>query len=157
MQRGFTKLFNTIVTSTMWREDNETRLLWITLLALSDRHGEVSASIPGLAHVANISEEGCRRGITKLESPDPDSRTETAEGRRITKIDGGWMIINYPLYRQMLNAEERKEYKRIKEAEYRRRRKTGVDKRGQAWTGVEKNAQDGHISRSRSRSRDSLS
>ena len=124
MQRGFTKLFNTIVTSTIWREDNDTRILWITMLAIADHYGEVSGSIPGLAHIANISEEGCRRAITKLESPDPDSRTPDFEGRRIERIEGGWHILNYELYRKKLSADERREYKRIKQAEYRKRQKT---------------------------------
>ena len=131
MQRGFTKLFNTIVTSTIWREDNETRILWITMLALSDRYGEVSASVPGLAAVANITEDGCRRGISKLESPDPDSRTPDNEGRRIAKADGGWRILNYELYRGLINAEERRQYQ-AKWAREKRRQKstksTNVDK-----------------------------
>src|SRR4030095_3793401 len=112
-----------IVTSTIWREDNDTRILWITMLAIADRYGEVSGSIPGLAHIANISEEGCRRAITKLESPDPDSRTPDNEGRRIERIDGGWHVLNYELYRKKLSAEELREYKRIKQAEYRKRQR----------------------------------
>jgi hypothetical protein len=122
MQRGFTKLFNTIVTSTIWTEDNETRILWITMLAISDRYGVVSGSIPGLAQVANIPVDGCRRSITKLESPDHDSRTPDFEGRRIEKIDGGWLILNHGKYRDMLSLEERKEYNRIKQQESRQRR-----------------------------------
>jgi len=140
MQRGFTKLFNTIVTSTIWREDNDTRILWITMLAIADRYGEVSGSVPGMAHIANISEEGCRRAITKLESPDPDSRTPDYEGRRIEKIDGGWHVLNYELYRKKLSADELREYKRIKQAEYRKRQKArgkNVEKSGQTLIDVD--------------------
>ena len=144
MQRGFTKLFNTIVTSTIWREDNETRILWITMLAISDRYGEVSGSVPGMAAIANISEEGCRRAITKLESPDPDSRTSDDEGRRIRKIEGGWHITNYEKYRALLSYEERKEYKRIKQRQYRAKASEDVDKRGQLLTNVERGGLGGH-------------
>lgn len=94
------------------------------MLAIADRYGIVSASIPGLAHVAHISEEGCRRAITKLESPDPDSRTPDFEGRRIEPIEGGWRVLNYEKYRNMLSLEERKEYNRIKQQESRSRRQT---------------------------------
>ena len=45
MQRGFTKLFNTIVTSTIWQEDDKTRIVWITMLAIADASGIVGASI----------------------------------------------------------------------------------------------------------------
>jgi hypothetical protein len=111
MNRGFTKLFNTIVTSTIWQEDDKTRIVWITMLAIADASGMVSAAVPGLASVANVSVEATRKAIETLESPDPDSRTQDFEGRRIQQVDGGWRILNYIKYRRMLNEEERREYK----------------------------------------------
>lgn len=42
IQSGSIKLFGSIVASTIWREDDKTRLVWITLLALSDRDGFVA-------------------------------------------------------------------------------------------------------------------
>ena len=44
---GFTKLFNTIVSSTIWREDSDTRVVWVTMLAMADRDGHVEASNSG--------------------------------------------------------------------------------------------------------------
>ncbi len=111
MQRGFTKLFNTIVTSTIWQEDDKTRIVWITMLAISDPYGIVSASIPGLASVANVSVDETRLAVKNLLSPDPDSRTKDYEGRRIEDIDGGWRILNYVKYRKMLSEAERADYK----------------------------------------------
>ncbi len=111
MQRGFTKLFNTIVTSTIWQEDDKTRIVWITMLAISDPYGIVSASIPGLASVANVSVDETRNAVKNLLSPDPDSRTKDYEGRRIEEIDGGWRILNYVKYRKMLSEAERADYK----------------------------------------------
>ena len=43
---SYTKLFSSIITSTIWMEDDKTRILWITLLAMADQHGEVYSSIP---------------------------------------------------------------------------------------------------------------
>src|SRR6266478_6168103 len=80
MERGFTKLFNTIVTSTIWQEDDKTRIVWITMLAIADSDGMVSASIPGLASVSNVSVDAARAAIQKLLDPDPDSRTKDFEG-----------------------------------------------------------------------------
>jgi len=111
MQRGFTKLFNTIVTSTIWSEDDKTRIIWITMLAIADSDGIVSASIPGLAKVANVSVEDTEKAIKNLKAPDPYSRTTEFEGRRIEDVDGGWMVLNYVKYRRMLSEEERREYK----------------------------------------------
>lgn len=96
---GFTKLFSDIVMSTIWREDDKTRIVWITMLATADAEGNVSASVPGLADAARVSVEDCRRALSNLAAPDPDSRTKDFEGRRITEIEGGWHIINYIKYR----------------------------------------------------------
>lgn len=130
MHRGFTKLFNTIVTSTIWQEDDKTRIVWITMLAISDADGIVSASIPGLASVSNVSVEAAEKAIKNLESPDKYSRTKDFEGRRIEAVDGGWRILNYVKYRRMLTEEERREYKAKWIKDKRRQmstKSTGVD------------------------------
>jgi hypothetical protein len=127
MHRGFTKLFNTIVTSTIWQEDDKTRIVWITMLAIADANGIVSASIPGLASVANVEVDAARVAVQKFEQIDPDSRTKDFDGRRIEPIEGGWRILNYFKYRRMLSQEERREYKAHWIAERRRQLSTNVD------------------------------
>ncbi len=128
MQRGFTKLFNTIVTSTIWQEDDKTRIVWITMLAIADAYGNVFAAIPGLASVAKVSIESCEKAVDSFLSPDKWSRTKQFEGKRIEEIDGGWHIINYGKYRKMMNEEERKEYKTQWARDKRRQKSTNVDK-----------------------------
>ena len=91
------------------------------MLALCDRYGDISAAIPGLAKVANVSTEATEAALQNLMRPDPYSRTKEHGGRRIKEIDGGWHIFNYVKYRDMLNAEERKQYKATKEQERRDR------------------------------------
>jgi len=130
MQRGFTKLFNTIVTSTIWQEDDKTRIVWITMLAIADSFGNVFASAPGLARVANVSTPQTRKAIRKLLDCDPDSRTKDFDGRRIEPIDGGWRILNHAKYRRMMNDEERREYKARWIAD--KRKSTSVDIRRQS-------------------------
>lgn len=115
----FTKLFSSITASTVWCESSDTRVVWITMLAMADRHGRVWASIPGLAKEAAVSVDAARTAITKFLSPDPDSRTKVAEGRRIEPIDGGWKLINHAKYRAIRDEEERKSYKATKQREYR--------------------------------------
>lgn len=96
---GYTKLFKSIITSTIWQEDDYTRLLWITMLAMSDANGTVEGSIPGLAKMAGITIDDCKNSIKKLSSPDKYSRTQEFEGRRIKEIGGGWLILNRVKYR----------------------------------------------------------
>lgn len=114
---AYTKLFSSIIMSTIWREDDDTRIVWITMLALADKNGEVQASVPGLADAARVSVEGCREALIRLMAPDPDSRTKTDEGRRIAEISGGWELLNHGKYRRMASKDEQVE----KSAERQRR------------------------------------
>lgn len=119
----FTKLFSSIIYSSVWQEPDAVRLVWITLMAIADRKGVVFCSIPGLASAARVSVEDCRDALEKFESPDLDSSSPEFDGRRIEKVDGGWKLLNYEKYRGMRSQEERREYQRIKQAEYRARKK----------------------------------
>lgn len=105
---SYTKLFASIITSTLWSEDDRTRIVWITLMACADKNGEFQGSIPGLARIAGVPVEDCRNAIAKFLSPDPDSRTKDDEGRRIEEIPGGWALLNYRKYRDMASDEDRK-------------------------------------------------
>jgi hypothetical protein len=113
IETSYTKLFSSIVTSTIWREDDKTRIVWITMLALKNRHGQVNGSVPGLAAMANVGLEDCRAALIKLAAPDIDSRTKEFEGRRIAVIDGGWQILNFAKYRNAMSEDERREYQRL--------------------------------------------
>ena len=123
---GYTKLFNELVASTVWREPDHVRILWITMLAMKDRWHVVRASLPGLADCARITIPQCENALKVLSSPDKYSRTQTNEGRRVATCDGGWEILNGEKYRNMMNADERREYQRLKKREYRAKAKDGV-------------------------------
>jgi hypothetical protein len=129
MSMTFTKLFGSITASTVWLEPSDTRVVWITMLAMADRRGRVFASVPGLAKEAVVAVESCREALAKFMAPDPDSRTKVADGRRIEEIEGGWRLINYSKYRAIRDEEERRAYKAEKQREYRT--VDNVDKSGQ--------------------------
>ncbi len=137
---GYTKLFNSILHSTIWQARNETRLVWITMLAMADRRGVVAAAIPGLAAAARVPLKSCITALSELSSPDEYSRTKDHDGRRIEDVDGGWRLLNHTKYRDKLSSDERREYKKIKQREYRQKQRvdTPVDKDSTA-------GQSGHI------------
>ncbi len=85
---GYTKLFSSIVTSTVWRENPTTKVVWVTLLALSDSDGMVEGSVPGIAHLSVVSLEECEAALATLSQPDKYSRTPDHEGRRIEVVPG---------------------------------------------------------------------
>lgn len=116
---AYTKLFNSIITSTIWMEDDRTRIVWITMLACADKNGEVQASIPGLARIAGVPIEDCRAAITRFLSHDLDSRTKDDEGRRVEEIRGGWSLLNFRKYREMASKEESQANAAERKARYR--------------------------------------
>lgn len=120
---SYTKLSHSILTSTLWMENDATRLVWVTMLAMKDRHGEVMGSIPGLANVARVPVEACRSAIAKLLAPDPDSRTTNHEGRRIEAVPGGWLVLNHEAYRDMDSDQDKKRKDAIRQQRARDRRK----------------------------------
>lgn len=125
---GFTKLWSSITDSSIWFEPNEVRLTWITMLAMADAKGFVSASILGLANRARVDLESCKEALSRLSSPDPHSRTKDNEGRRIEEVDGGWMILNYTKYREERSKEDRKTYMRryMQEKRDKKRAESGL-------------------------------
>ncbi len=99
---GWTKLFGSIVTSSVWLEDSDTLRIWIAMLAMADSSDVVDGTIPGFASLCRVSREIMERAIEKFSSPDPDSRTPDHDGRRIEKVPGrGWKILNRKKYRDM--------------------------------------------------------
>lgn len=118
---GYTKLFGTIVTSSVWGYDSDTRIVWVTLMAIADRDGIVGASVPGLANVAGVSREACERALAVFMSPDLDSRTKEHDGRRIEPIDGGWRLLNHGKYRELLNKEDQREKTARRQREWKER------------------------------------
>lgn len=124
---GYVKLFNSILASTIWREPNHVRVVWITLLAMAGKDGVAEGSIPGIADLARVTVEEARDAIRRLQEPDEDSRSREHEGRRILPVDGGFLLLNHAKYRQKLSADERREYLKLKQRERRQRLSTPVN------------------------------
>lgn len=121
MSGGYTKLFSSIVTSTIWCEDYPTRLVWVAMLAMADARGKVDGSIPGFARIANVTCAEMEKAIATFLSPDPHSRTPDHDGRRIEIVPGGWLILNYAAYRESRDPDIRREQNRQAQARHRER------------------------------------
>lgn len=118
MNDRFTKVYESILDSSIWFEDSDTRCVWLTLLALAEMDGTVSNTVPGLARRA-FPKPPLQEAIKLTESalalfmaPDEYSRTKDDDGRRVREIEGGWFIINHGKYRERRKAEERREQNR---------------------------------------------
>jgi hypothetical protein len=100
---SYTKLFSHIVGSTIWAEDHPTRIVWITLLALANRNGEVLGSPVGLARIANVTLEECRAALAKFMAPEESNHDD---GRKIEEIEHGWFLLNYEKHRRLASKED---------------------------------------------------
>ena len=122
--KKFTKLFKSILESTLWvQQPHHIRVVWITMLAMSDADGFVASSIPGLAARSRVTIEECEEALAIFLSPDKYSRTPANEGRRVEAVMGGWVLLNYEAHWKAIDDESERERKR----EYMRdRRAQGV-------------------------------
>lgn len=123
---GYTKLFQEIIGSSIWDEDDTTRIVWITMLALKNGRHVVNVTMKSLAMFSRVSVEACGAAIAKLEAPDKESRSAEFEGRRIRAIEsGGWLVLNGEKYSKMFSQDETRKYYAEKQSEYRARVKAG--------------------------------
>lgn len=111
---GYTKLFSSILMSSIWEESMETRLVWVTMLALADQHGHVDGTVKSLARVSRVTLEQCQSALDCLLGPDVDDRSGVLDGRRLVPEPGGWGIVNHTTYRNKMSADDRRERDRIR-------------------------------------------
>jgi hypothetical protein len=104
----YVKLFSSILQSSIWAEDADTRVVWITMLALADQDGFVRGAESGVSRAANVSLAATRKALKALEAPDVESQSQEWGGRRIERIEGGWQILNYKKYRAMKDPDMRR-------------------------------------------------
>lgn len=121
MAGGYSKLFGSIVTSSIWCEDHVVLRVWVAMLATCNAKGEVEGGVPGFASLCRITTEEMRHALERLKAPDEDSRTPVMDGRRIVDMPGGWRIVNYLDYRSRLQEKEGSKAQAMRESRDRHR------------------------------------
>ncbi len=122
---GYCKLFQSILGSSIWFGTEAELRTWIALLVLKDRDHVVKMSTQGLSNIAKVDPDACRAALEKFKEPDKDSTNKANEGRKIRELEGGgWLVLNGEHYAKLLSWDERREYNRAKQAEYRARKKS---------------------------------
>lgn len=114
----YVKLFASILKSSVWDESPTTRIVWITMLIEADEFGMVKGVESGLMRTANVtSVADFRAAMAVLEAPDINSQDPEFAGRRIERVEGGWLVLNYTKYRQYRTRAQ------VKDAEKKRRQR----------------------------------
>lgn len=140
---AFVKLDKGILTSTLWT-DTPAREVFITALLMAEPfelqepiealrvrtieplgftvpkgwYGFVHAAGVGIIRAATVEHEAGIKALERLSDPDPESRTPDFEGRRMVRIPGGYLVLNYDRYREKDHsaAERSRRYREKKAA-----------------------------------------
>ena len=79
------------------------------MIVLCDIDGVIDMTPQALSARTSIPLDIIQTGIEHLEKPDPYSRTQESDGRRIERLDEhrawGWRLVNYTKYRHLKDAE----------------------------------------------------
>jgi uncharacterized phage protein (TIGR02220 family) len=110
---GFTKLDERILQSSIMAESAITFKVWIALLAACRESGIAYVSSVYLSSICHLPLSRVEDSLKKLEGPDEHSRSLADDGRRIRRVDGGYEIINYTVYRDFSLRDAEAERKRL--------------------------------------------
>lgn len=94
----FGKIYSSITESSIWCESHQVIRVWCYMIAKKDSEGLVVGSPPAIAHNCHMSLEEFLECEKVLTSPDPHSKTPGEEGRRLRKIQGGYVVVNHEQY-----------------------------------------------------------
>lgn len=120
------KIFDTIYDGTL-AEDWRALITFQQMIVLCDADGTIDMTPAAISRRTGIPIEHIKAGIEILENPDPYSRTEGEDGRRIRRLDPhrpwGWYLVNHEKYKALQDAEtvraqnrERKRRQRMRDA-----------------------------------------
>lgn len=104
---GYTPVFRSVFTGSLCGKFPDLPL-WLVLLAMADKNGEVDAHPSYIATVSGIALELVTDALARFCEPDPSSRTPDCDGRRLEPLDGrgfGWRIVNHGKYREKARLE----------------------------------------------------
>jgi hypothetical protein len=118
----FAKVFASLWEGTLYG-NGDAQLVFVFLLAHCDAKGIVERTPQVVAGATGLTLERVRVALELLEAPDPESRSDAEEGRRIVRLHAhrawGWRVVNFAAYRANLDADARREEARVRMATLR--------------------------------------
>lgn len=114
-------LFAKIVDSSLWKEDDVVVKVFLTMMAKKDKDHVCRGTAFNIGEWAKKTELQVIEAIKVLCSPDLKRiEPQPFDGRRLQRVEDGWLILNGDWYDRLAKRQMRREYKRIKQSEYRR-------------------------------------
>lgn len=115
-------LFSKIVDSSLWDEPDYVVKVFLTMMAKKDSDFIVRGSAFNISKWAKKSEEETLDALKILSSPDTKRiEKQPHDGRRIQRVEDGWLILNGKVYRDLM----------VQENERARKRRWAAEKRAQ--------------------------
>lgn len=122
---AFVKLDDGLLQSTVW-EMKPDRDVWITCLLMArpkifahalkeiapdstketgfelpaGTYGFIAASGPGICRAAIVDRDAGLKALQRFTEPEAESRSAEYEGRRLIRVSGGYVVLNYMPYRE---------------------------------------------------------
>src|SRR6266849_2536232 len=117
----YSKLFSSIVNSSLMEESVIVRYVFLMLLAVADQLGFVAGTDLALARKFNVNLLEFQEAVKVLMAPDPGSNNRDHEGRRVIPSEGerGYILVSYRKYSAIKSEEGRRDYMRSYMAAYR--------------------------------------
>lgn len=122
--RTWCPIWNGIVHSSIWDEEDYVLKVFMTMLALKDKFHIVSLTAYQLSRLSRKTEIEVLDALKILSSPDT-KRKEKQEfnGRRIRAVPEGWLILNGQKYQDLVHLEQIRRKNREGQQAWRDRKK----------------------------------
>lgn len=115
-------VFSSVVDSSLWLEPDWVIKVFMTMLAKKDADFIVRGSAFNIAQWSKKTEQETIDALKILSSPDTKRiEPQPFAGRRIERVEDGWLILNGKLYRDLM----------VKENEKARKKRWAAEKRAQ--------------------------
>src|SRR5580704_18133792 len=96
-------VFSKIVDSSLWREDDYVVKVFLSMLAKKDADHVVRANAFMIGEWSKKTEKEALSALRVLASPDTNRiEPQPFDGRRIKKVDGGWLVLNGQFYEDLM-------------------------------------------------------
>ena len=124
------KLFESMYDGTLV-ESWQALITFQQMIILCDADGTIDMTPGAISRRTGIPLEHIEAGIEVLENPDPHSRSDGEEGRRIVRLDGhrswGWYLVNHKKYKHLQDTDTVRAQNRERKRRQREREKASRD------------------------------
>ena len=127
----YTPISSKIVDSSLWCEEDYVIKVFLTMAVKKDRDQICRGTAFNIAQWSKKTEREVLSALNILSSPDTKRlEPQPFEGRRIEKVDDGWLILNGKYYQDMMGVINR----RAQKAKYEKERREKLKKKASAST-----------------------